>query len=165
QAVSACAALLNSLAELGEYDQARVLLADPRLDGRLTDMSCHHQLLFSRGKLRLATGDLRRALGDLTECGRRAREWGVSNPAVFPWRSHAAVAATLLGDRVAGIDLARDEVRLARLARSHRALGVALITNAVLAGDRSLLAEALPLLGPDSADLSGPAMQDAVRLL
>jgi DNA-binding CsgD family transcriptional regulator len=165
QAVSACAALLNSLAELGEYDQARVLLADPRLDGRLTDMSCHHYLLFSRGKLRLATGDLRHALEDLTECGRRAGEWGVSNPAVFLWRSHAAVAAALLGDRGAGINLARAEVRLARRARNHQALGVALITNAVLAGDRSLLAEAVRLLGPHGEGLAVPAKRDAVLLL
>jgi DNA-binding CsgD family transcriptional regulator len=165
QAVSAFAALLNSLAELGEYDQARVLLADPRLDGRLTDMSCHHHLLFSRGKLRLATGDHRRALEDLTECGRRAGEWGVSNPAVFLWRSHAAVAAALLGDRGNGINLARAEVRLARRARNHRALGVALVTNAVLAGDRSVLAEAVRLLGPHGEGLAVPAMQDAVLLL
>ncbi len=165
-AASSTAALLDSLVELGEYDQASALLVDPWWDGRLSAMPCHYLLLFSRGKLRLATGDAGRASADFRECGRLAREWGLTNPGALPWRSYAAVAAAVLGHGAVGLDLARAEVELARRAGNRGALGAALVAEAVLGGCETNLMEAAELLGGrDVGWADGGRLAGALRLL
>ena len=55
----------------------------------------------------------------------RADSWGFSSPTLLPWRSVASVALSQLGDEERGLELAREELRLAQELGIPRALGIA----------------------------------------
>ncbi|MFI6689349.1 AAA family ATPase [Streptomyces sp. NPDC050485] len=70
------------------------------------------------------------ALGELDACARQMQEGGYDNPALVPWRSHAALVHQRLGNDDTARDLADEELVLARrwgsphtIATSLRALG------------------------------------------
>ncbi|HEY4020747.1 MAG TPA: AAA family ATPase [Pseudonocardiaceae bacterium] len=143
----ASATLVRCLTELGDHDGAREAMrrhgfADPQ-----PVTWGGNQILFSRGCFHLGAGEPRQALADFLECGQRLDRWGTTNPAVLPWRSRAAVAMALLGDRDSAIGLATEEVALARERDVPRTLGAALLVHAVLGGTTgSSVAEAIALL-------------------
>jgi DNA-binding CsgD family transcriptional regulator len=91
-------------------------------------------VLESRGRLRLAQGRIREALDDFLECGRRAEGWGVRNPGSNAWRSSAAMALNLLGERDEAVELALEEVTLARRFEVPRELGIALRAAGLIEG-------------------------------
>ncbi|MBK8293634.1 MAG: AAA family ATPase [Solirubrobacterales bacterium] len=77
----------------------------------------------ARGRLRLAEGDAHGALADFKEWGER---WPVPNPAFLAeWRSNAARAAAVLGDREQAVELASQELALVSEYATPRSLGVA----------------------------------------
>ena len=55
-------------------------------------------LLEARGRLRLELGDHEASVADLLEAGRRLDSWGLHNPTVAAWRSHAALGLAGLGE-------------------------------------------------------------------
>jgi predicted RNA-binding Zn ribbon-like protein len=130
--IGACSALLDAWTELSAFQDASELLDRCELTGDLPDYVIYNYVLHSRGKLKLALGDAAGALADQLECARRLGEWGATNPAMLPWRSYAALAYRILGDRSAAIQLSDEEVSHARAWGTPRALGLALATRAAL---------------------------------
>lgn len=130
--IGACWALLDAWTELSAFQDAGELLDRCGLTGDLPDYVVYNYVLHTRGKLKLARGDAAGALADQLDCARRLREWGATNPAMLPWRSYAALAYRMLGDRPAAIRISDEEVRHARAWGTHRALGLALATRAAL---------------------------------
>jgi DNA-binding CsgD family transcriptional regulator/tetratricopeptide (TPR) repeat protein len=99
-------------------------------------------LLEARGRLRLELGDIRDAVDDLLGAGQRLEAWGLHNPSVAAWRSHAAIGLAALGQRARAVGLAEAEVALARRWAAPRALGVALRAVALVYNDE----RTIPLL-------------------
>ena len=83
-------------------------------------------LLDLRGRLRIAAGSIAPGLDDILQCGRRADEYAMCNPALLPWRSHAVFAHVALGERDAAVRLAEQELEFARRLAGPIAEGAAL---------------------------------------
>lgn len=107
-------------------------------------------LMEARGRLRLELGETRAAVTDLLEAGRRLEEWGLHNPSVAAWRSHAALGLAALGDHQRAGKLVEEEVALARRWGTPRALGVALRAQALVGNDE----RTIPLLHDACATLA-----------
>jgi DNA-binding CsgD family transcriptional regulator len=141
------AVLIRARLERGDTVGAAAALAA----GPPVDPEADASLLEARGLLRLAEGRPFAARSDLRAAGALLVAGdGLFVPPVTSWRSHAAAAAAKLGRfrearRLAAADLAR-----ARAAAVPRTLGVALLTNGLLArrsGERiALLREAVAAL-------------------
>ena len=117
--------LVATLVELGELDAAEAALSplgDEAESGSLTAAV----LLFSRGRLRVAYGRTNEGLADLLAVGELADRTEVTCPSYLPWRSDAALAHLVLGETEPARRLAREELQLARLFGTPRALGVSL---------------------------------------
>ena len=96
------------------------------------------------------------ALDDLRELGRRHLSLDGRNPALFAWRSDAALILLEHGEEDEARKLASEEVKLARAWGAPRALGKALRAAGLAAGgDRglSLLREATEVLEDPQARL------------
>jgi DNA-binding CsgD family transcriptional regulator len=104
----------------------------------------------ARGRLRVELGDTRAGVADLVSAGRRLDDWGLHNPSVAAWRSHAALALVALGDGQRAAELAQAEVTLARRWSTPRALGIALRAQALVHND----ARTIPLLREACATLA-----------
>jgi DNA-binding CsgD family transcriptional regulator len=149
--------LLYALIERGEFDEARVLLAEHRLDGGLRSTRWEIGLRHARARLWLAEGNFERAHSEACAAGALRDHQGRRNPTWTPWRSTAALALAHLGRRDEAAVLADAEVDLAerfgapvpiahalharavaeaqdaaRVARCERALGVIADVPAVL---------------------------------
>lgn len=108
-------------------------------------------LLNVRGRLRAENGALLDALTDLDACGRGLEELEIVNPALFPWRSRAALVALALGDREHAHALADEELALARRCGVATAIAIALRARGLVeGGDAAIerLREALVALEP-----------------
>jgi DNA-binding CsgD family transcriptional regulator len=156
------------LLEMGEIGQAQELLDDDRVLSSTPDVLMP-TLLFHRGRLQIEVGWTAAGLADLEECGRQLSQRGCLNPAVFPWRSEAALAHAQLGDPAAADRLAREELDLAREWGAPTAIGVALRALGLLGrGDQrtTLLGEAVGVLREAGAPLEeARAMRDLGREL
>jgi DNA-binding CsgD family transcriptional regulator len=109
-----------------------------------------------RGQLRAAQGRLDEALDDLLTAGTRLAAFGCVNPALFPWRSEAALVLSRLGRHDDALELAHEEVELARVWGAPRSLGGALCTAGLVSGRAeglALLREATTVLEPSPAAL------------
>ena len=115
------------LVERGCVEEAASVLAatEDRL-GVVEDDSWH--ILRARGVVAAARRDHRMALADALMVGDVLDSLGVVNPASsYPgWRSEAALAHHALGETDEAIELAKEEVALARVWGAPRALGRAL---------------------------------------
>lgn len=139
-----CAARLTEvLVDLGRCEEARELLARSGFAAELPELFQHNLLLYSRGKLKLATDDPEGALEDLLECGRRLEASAVENPAVIPWRALAVRAYLALGMREAASKLAKHDHERARLWGTPRAMGTALLSIGLTAEDEEAGTRAL----------------------
>lgn len=87
---AALAALVSSLLDRGEIEDAEALLREYGLDDAIPEG--HHALwlMEARGRLRLAQGELDRAARDFELAGARYRSWKLDSPASLPWRSGLA---------------------------------------------------------------------------
>ncbi|MEU3982246.1 LuxR C-terminal-related transcriptional regulator [Streptomyces sp. NPDC026672] len=139
---------LIALVERGRADEAR-RLADG-FDLRAAPDSWElNRFLYARGVQRAASGDTAGALLDFLECGRRQSAREVVSPVVTPWRTAAAECLLALGNPVEALELAEEELRLARVWGTPRTVGRALRSLATATGGRrglELAEEAVRLL-------------------
>ncbi|MGW4134972.1 helix-turn-helix transcriptional regulator [Amycolatopsis japonica] len=119
---------IEALVELGEFDRADELLRRHSLSGSLETVVDRAEVLAARGLLRMAIGQPESAYEDFISCGRELAGWGVTNPAVIPWRSGAALSAAATGRETVALHLADDELANARRWGTTRAIGTALRT-------------------------------------
>jgi DNA-binding CsgD family transcriptional regulator len=123
----------------------------------------------TRGRLLLAQRrfsaalDYFRPFGDVDVIGMAL------SPCFLAWRSDAALAALALGDLETALDFSNRELELARTFGAPRALGIALRTAGLVAGNQRgevLLREAIEVLaGPDTRLERARAMTDLGALL
>lgn len=106
----------------------------PRAHVVLRSTESAEEAAMVRGWLHFVEGRLEHALDAFTACGRRLTEWGVTNPAVQPWRSRAALCAYALGRKDLAAALTRAELLAARRWGTGRAIGVAEHALAVVTG-------------------------------
>nr|BFD82391.1 hypothetical protein StreXyl84_17920 [Streptomyces sp. Xyl84] len=123
-----------------------------------------NRFLYARGVQRAADGDTAGALHDFLECGRRQTARDVVSPVVTPWRSAAAECRLALGSPLDALELAEEELRLARVWDTPRTVGRALrVLGAATGGRRGLelAGDAVGLLrqAPDGA---GPELVAAL---
>jgi DNA-binding CsgD family transcriptional regulator len=117
-----------------------------------------HLIFFlgARGWVRLARGNPEGARSDFARLGRCMDAFELRNPAVVAWRSHLALALLGLGRRDEALELAREEVELARSWGAKRPIGVALRVHGRAEGGEAgveLLRESLEVLKGSSAKL------------
>jgi DNA-binding CsgD family transcriptional regulator len=118
--------LVEALIERGDPQLARRELSERHLDGELPRAWATTPLLLARGRLHAAAGDHQQAIADLRATGERANAWRVLNPAMMPWRSSIAVSLAAVGERAEAVQIATEEIELARRWGTARAIGVAL---------------------------------------
>ncbi|MEU5690455.1 LuxR C-terminal-related transcriptional regulator [Actinosynnema sp. NPDC020468] len=138
-AILCAAGLVDVLAMLGRFEEARELLARHGFAGVLPELFQHNAVLLARAGLKLATGDPAGALADAHECGRRLAASQMDGAAVLPWRTHAVRAHLALGQREAAAKLAAEELARARRWGTPRAVGVALISVGRTADDEAAI--------------------------
>jgi DNA-binding CsgD family transcriptional regulator len=118
--------LAEVLLESGDLDGAEQALARVVPPDELPDYVGWNYVLHARGAIHAAQLDFERAVEDFLSCGVRQERWRAPNPSVIAWRSQAALAHLALGDRARALDLAGEEVRLARRFGAPRPIGMAL---------------------------------------
>ena len=118
--------LVEVLLEQGEHGAVAEIAEGISFDDRAATRLASNVLLCARGRARYEQGRPAEALVDLTTCGRYAEEGGITNPAVLPWRSRAALVHLRLGDADTARRLALDELERARAWGAPRAMSVAL---------------------------------------
>ena len=148
--------LAEVLLDRGDIDGAARALQAAAPPAELPGYIGWNFVLHAQGALHAARLDFAPALEAFTACGARQRRWGAPNPSVIAWRSQAALAQLALGDRARGLELAEEELRLARRFGAPRAIGVALRALGVIErGERRIgfLREAVTVLEASDARL------------
>jgi len=148
--------IADVLTNRGELDEAQ-----RELDhlGLAEDVAESGHLVFflgARGWLRYARRDFAGAASDFERLGRCIGAFEMDNPAVIAWRSHLALPLLALDRRDEAIELARQEVELARAWGSPRPIGVALRAQGVAEGGAvgiETLRESLTVLEGSTARL------------
>ncbi|ROP35911.1 helix-turn-helix domain-containing protein [Saccharothrix texasensis] len=153
----AVAWLVSALVDLGELSRAHDLLLEHGFSGTLAGVQDRAELFMARGALRFALGQYDRALEDFLDCGRDLTAWGVTNPAVAPWRSRAAVCANAVGRTDLAQALVSKEMAAARRWGSRRSVGLASHAAALVAGgEPASLREVVAVL--DGTDAVGDSL-------
>jgi len=146
--------LADTLIERGDLDGAAGALARVAAGEDFPETVHLISYRTSRARLRILQGRTREGLAELFELGRRFEAIGGRNPAVYSWRSPAALALLELGEREEARRLSAEEVELAREWGASRALGKALRTAGLVEGGEAglpLLREAVDALEDSSA--------------
>jgi DNA-binding CsgD family transcriptional regulator len=146
------ARLIEVLIDLGRADEAADLLTRSGFTDEMPELFQHNYVLYARGRLKLATGDAAGARTDLLECGRRLEAWGVTNPALVPWRAQAVKALLQLEKPDDAAELAKDNLEAAERWGTPRVIGTALLAVGRL-GDTGALTKAIELLSASPAEL------------
>jgi DNA-binding CsgD family transcriptional regulator len=152
----ATAFLVQVLVERGELDQASEVLDELSAEGELPPQLSSVSVQHARGLVHLARCEYPKALAAFEGCGEKLLAWGCVNPAAMPWRSNAAVALAALGEHERALELATEELALARQFGAPRAIGMALRACAVVKNTEdssALLAESVATLEGSSARL------------
>ncbi|MEU0879690.1 LuxR C-terminal-related transcriptional regulator [Lentzea sp. NPDC005914] len=136
----ATAKLAEVCIEMGQFDEAAPLVTE---DG---DLLQHINVVYTRGRLKLASCHAEGALEDLLEAGRRLAAREMPNPALIAWRHHAVRAYLALGNRDDAARLAHEELDLAKRWGSTRVVGTAMMSVGISTDDVDVLAEAEQLL-------------------
>jgi len=155
-AVVTHAMLAEVLLDLGDIDGATQALAPAAPPDPLPDYIGWNYVLHARGAIHAAQLNFPQALEDFLACGLRQERWGARNPSVIAWRSQAALAHLALGDTGRALELATEELRLARRFGAPRAIGNALRTLGLVEQDErqiTLLREAVSALEHSQAGL------------
>lgn len=132
---SGASVLGEALLERGEVEPAAEACRLPGGDEPWSQLISYTWLLDTRARIDLARGDPATALKAFLACGELRDRAKLTNPSVLAWRSGAALAASRLGERDQARELAEEELRLAREFGTPRAIGVALLTGALVDGD------------------------------
>ena len=166
--------LADALTNRGELEEAEACLTELDLAEEVDETGHVIFFLGARGWLRYARRDFAGAASDFERLGRCMEAFDMRNPALMAWRSHLALALLGLGKRDRALELAREEVALARAYGAPRAIGVALRTQGLAEGGSEgmrTLSESLEVLRASSAKLErartivelGAALQGAGR--
>ncbi len=148
--------LADVLTNRGELDEAERTLAKLGLPEEVAESGHLIFFLGARGWLRLASGNAAGARDDFERLGRCMEAFGLRNPALVAWRTHLALALIALDRRDEALELAREEVELARDWGAPRPIGVALRALGLAQGGEegiATLRESLEVLGRSSAKL------------
>ena len=148
--------LADVLTNKGDVAEAEQALAE--LDVPEDVPQSGHMIFFlgARGWVRLARDDYQGAADDYRRLGECMRAFDMCNPAVVAWKSHLALALIGLGEHEEALELAGEEVELARAWGAPRALAVALRTYGLAqSGDGRIasLRESLAVLEASPAKL------------
>ena len=127
----AAAFLAHALIDRGDLDLAARRLGELPLDDP-PRLAPYAVALAARGRLRLIQGDPEGALSDQRRVESLAG-MELLSPAVWPWRSQAALALLALDRRSEAVELAAEEVELAERSGSAWAEGLALHAAGVIA--------------------------------
>jgi DNA-binding CsgD family transcriptional regulator/tetratricopeptide (TPR) repeat protein len=154
----ASAFLAQALIERGEVTRARQALDSARaaVDAIESTIPMHISYFDARARLRLVDGDHEQAFHELVARGRRADEFGFRNPALFAWRSRAALALLGLGRNDEARRYAGEELALSRQWGSPRSVGKSLIAAGLAEGGDegiALLRDAVTVLEPSEVRL------------
>ena len=148
--------LADTLIECGDLDGAAGALARVAAGEEFPETVHLISFRTSRARLRILQGRTREGLAELLELGRRFEAIGGRNPAVYSWRSPAALALLELDEREEARRLAAEEVEFARQWGAPRGLGKALRTAGLVEGGEAglaLLREAAEVLEDSPAVL------------
>ena len=148
--------LADVLTNRGEIDEAEASLAALELEEEVAQSGHVIFFLGARGWLRYARRDFKGAASDFGQLGRCMEAFEMHNPAVLAWRSHLALALLGLDRRDEALELAREEVELARAWGSPRPIGVALRARGLAEGGAEgieTLRESVDVLQGSSARL------------
>jgi DNA-binding CsgD family transcriptional regulator len=140
--------LADVLVERGEVAEAERVLGLVRLDERAPH-SLRLPYLYAQARVQLHAGRLEAALAGFRALGDSMDVGGVPNPAYYPWRSQAALLLRRRGDGPEALQLAQQELELARRWGAARTIGVALGALGLVYGGREgeqLLEEAVDTL-------------------
>jgi DNA-binding CsgD family transcriptional regulator len=97
-----------------------------------TEFMPNAPLRYASGVLRAAAGNHEDAIEELRSCAFEHPAHGGENPAMFPWRSAAALSLAELGRHSEAQTLAADEARRAQSFGAPRAIGIALRAQALV---------------------------------
>jgi ATP/maltotriose-dependent transcriptional regulator MalT len=111
--------------ERGDYDAARRHL-DAAEAGVVAGDVAIFQVMSTRGRLALYSGDAEAAFRLFMDCGQQAERAGVTNPAVVAWRADAGLATAVIGDWSEAERMIEKEVSLATDFGEPSAIGRAL---------------------------------------
>ncbi len=103
--------LVTVLVARGKGKEAARQLSRPLADS-LSGTIHWLDYLRARGLYSLATQQHHAALRDFHEAGRIAERWGADRPALLPWRTDAAQALLLLGERKQALELAVEQLAM-----------------------------------------------------
>ncbi|GAA1234629.1 AAA family ATPase [Kitasatospora nipponensis] len=145
----------ESLMERGDLAGAARALA-PDADSDRVGWAWQGPMVLVRGRLHAARGHPAAALAILLEYGAQERWARVTNLALAPWRSQAALAHHALGQREEALRLAAEELELAHRWGTARSIGVASRCLGVVTGGAegaALLREAVAVLERSPARL------------
>jgi DNA-binding CsgD family transcriptional regulator len=148
--------LADVLTNRGDLDAAENELAQLGVPEDVPHSGHMIYFLGARGWVRLARRDFERSAADFDLLGRYMESFGMSNPAMLAWRSHLALPLLALERRDEALELAQEEVALARAWGAPRAIGVALRTRGLAEGGETgiaTLGESLAVLETSSAKL------------
>ena len=118
------ACLTDALIAHGDLDAAEAVNAGFHYDLPEHVHSAH--LIETRGRLRCAQSRLDLGLADLREAGRRWRDLRVEHPGIARWREDAAVALAARGEHAEAVELAEEQLGLARRVGTAGLIGSAL---------------------------------------
>ncbi|MDV8025331.1 helix-turn-helix transcriptional regulator [Rhodococcus sp. IEGM 1330] len=139
--------ITEALVQIGDLRTARQLLRDRGTVG--TGTIDHAHVLMAEAALAHAEGDLAQCVTDYLKVGRILLGLGITNPAVFPWRSRAALTAVDAGRLDLATALAEDELASSRKWGSASSVGASLHAVAMARRDdhsSGLLEDATQLL-------------------
>jgi DNA-binding CsgD family transcriptional regulator len=140
--------LADVLVDRGEVAAAAGVLESVGLDERIT-MNFRFPWLYGRARVDLEAGRLEQALAGFRTLGRVLEEFGFHNPGFLPWRSQIALTLHRLDRREEALQLAQEELELARQWGAPRTMGVSLRALGLLRGGsegQALLGEAVTVL-------------------
>jgi DNA-binding CsgD family transcriptional regulator len=146
---AALAPLLSGLTDQGRLEEAERALAERALPDVFPPGHHAGWMLEARGRLRLAQGNAEQARLDFEEAGRPYNPDYSHTPAVVPWRSGLACSLLALGRHEEALEIADQEVRLARAFGAVSAIGIALRARALAAAGE----ERISLLQASAAEL------------
>ncbi|GGS56529.1 LuxR family transcriptional regulator [Streptomyces cinerochromogenes] len=142
--------LILAHTRMGELDEATALVNRSIPDEMFQSRYGLHYL-YARGHYHLAMNRTRAALGDFLSCGELMGKWGLDLPGIVPWRSSAAEAWLLQGNRDQAKRLMKEQLTLPGPEDTvSRALALRLMAVFSSLGQRPrLLGEAADLLEAD----------------
>jgi DNA-binding CsgD family transcriptional regulator len=156
--------LVDALVERGQLDEAAAALERAGFEGEVPPGLLFNAVLVARGRLAIARGQFEDGVADLRELGRRSELEGARSVVGTPtWRTYAVPGLAALGQYDEALQLADEELALAREWGAPRAIGTALRARAAAA---EVPEEALTWL-EEAAELlaSTPASLEQARVL